>query len=176
MRYVGFLRNVNHGQRGQPATAGVVAAFVAAGGDDVVPFQSNGTVVFDADDADEVVERAVAALAAHGHEREGFWMPLTQVAEIVDAHATAVDASRRELTLHHGGTIDVDDPEVVAEAAKRRCVIVAAGDGWAVTTNERDRESNATPAIERIIEAPATSRGLPTLVRLIDRFVPDASA
>jgi len=176
VRHVGFLRNVNQGQRGQPSTDDVRDAFAEGGATEVVPFQTNGTIVFEADDPALVIERAVGALVVRGHDRDGFWMPLSQVAEIVDGHAAAADASRRELTLHAGGRIDLDDHAVITEATKRRCVILATGDGWAVTANERDRESNATPAIERIIAAPATSRGLPTLVRLVDRFAPDSPA
>ena len=92
------------------------------------------------------------------------------MAAIVNAHAVEVDAERRELTLHGDGLIDLQDPEVIRVAAHRRCTIIDAGDGWVVTINERERESNATPLVERLTGSPATSRGLPTLIRLIDRF------
>jgi uncharacterized protein (DUF1697 family) len=170
VRSVAFLRNVNQGQRGHPSTTEIADAFAAAGADEIELFQSNGTVLFAADDPEVVLDRAVAALAAaSGHEREAYGMPLAELARIVDAHAAAVDAGRRELTLHGGGTIDLDAPDVVAQAARVRCVIVDAGPGWIVSTNERDRESNATPLAQRLTGTPATSRGLPTLVRLVDR-------
>lgn len=171
MRQVAFLRNVNQGQRGQPSTADLRAAFADAGCADAVTFQSNGTILFDSADPDTVVTDAVLALAARaGHERQGFGMPLAALVRVVERHAGEADAARRELTLHSGGTIDPDDPGVIGEAAHRRCRIVDSGDGWVVSVNERERESNATPAVERITNLPATSRGMPTLVRLIDRF------
>lgn len=171
MPHVAFLRNVNQGQRGHPSTADLKAAFADAGCPDAVVFQSNGTIVFDAPDAGSIVADALQALAARsGIEREGFWMPLPLVARIVDAHATERDAHRRELTLHGGGTVDRGALEVVREAARRRCAIVDAGPGWAVSLNERDAESNGTPVLERLTGLPATSRGLPTLIRLTDRF------
>jgi uncharacterized protein (DUF1697 family) len=171
VRHIAFLRNVNQGQRGHPSTADIVAAFADAGADDPVAFQSNGTVVFGADHPQIVLAAATAALAAHsGAERDGFWMPLPQVTAVVEAHAAEPDAARRELTLHGGGMIDRDDPETERVAAHRRCEIVDAGDGWIVSVNERDRESNATPVAERLTGGPATSRGMPTLVRLVERF------
>lgn len=171
MRHIAFLRNVNQGQRGHPSTADILAAFADAGADDAVAFQSNGTVVFTADDPQLVVDDAMVALAARsGLEREGFWIPLPVVAAVVEAHAAHPDAPRRELTLHGGGVIDRDDPEAMRVAAHRRCEIVDAGAGWIVSINELDRESNATPVAERLAGGRATSRGMPTLVRLIDRF------
>lgn len=170
MRHVAFLRNVNQGQRGHPSTADVVAAFDGAGAVEVATFQSNGTIVFTSDNPMTVLDTAITILAAEsGMFREGFWMPLPEVAAIADAHSATPDAARRELTLHAGGVVDIADAEVVREAAHRRCEIVDAGDGWFVSVNERHRESNATPVAERLTGSPATSRGLPTLVRLVDR-------
>lgn len=175
MQHVAFLRNVNQGQRGHPATSDVRAAFADAGAPDAVPFRSNGTIVFAAEDPAAVIADVELALAARtGSAREGFGMPLAAVARIVDVHAGAPDAHRRELTLHRDGVIDADDPEVVREASHRRCRIVDAGAGWAVLLNERDGESNGTPVVERVTGGPATSRGLPTLVRLVDRFAPQS--
>ncbi|MHC2998143.1 DUF1697 domain-containing protein [Microbacterium sp. HJ5] len=171
MLHVAFVRNLNQGQRGHPLTRDLLDAFEDAGCRDPACFQSNGTVVFAADDPGTAVVDAMQALAARsGVERETFAMALEQVAAIVEAHAGAADADRRELTLHAGGIIDRSDPDVVGEAARRRCVIVDAGPGWVVSSNERPRESNATPVVERLTGSPATSRGLPTLVRLIGRF------
>lgn len=167
---VAFLRNVNQGQRGHPSTDDVVASFLLAGAHDVRTFQSNGTVLFDSTDADGVVSDALHALAVRsGAERDGFWMPWAEVVDIVGRHATRSDARRCELTLHDGGVIDLEDAETSRTAAHRRCRIVEAGAGWIVTTNERDAESNATPVAERLTGGPATSRGLPTLVRLVER-------
>jgi uncharacterized protein (DUF1697 family) len=176
VRHIAFLRNVNQGQRGHPSTADILAAFADAGAHDAVAFQANGTVLFTADHPQTAVDDAMAALAARsGVEREGFWMPLLRLTAIVEAHAIEPDAARRELTLHGGGELDPEDPEVVRVASHRRCRIVDAGEGWIVSINDRDRESNATPVAELLTGTRATSRGLPTLVRLIDRFAAGGS-
>lgn len=171
MRYVAFLRNVNQGQRGHPSTADILAAFANAGCRDTVPFQSNGTVVFDADDPAAVIETVVASIAARsGLERDAFSIALDDLAAVVEAHGASPDARRFEFTLHHGGTIDPMDGDAMREAALRRCEIVDTGPGWALVRNEREGEGNATPVVERLTGGPASSRGLPTLVRLVDRF------
>lgn len=171
MLHVAFLRNVNQGQRGHPATADVLDVFAEAGARDAAAFQSNGTIVFSAGDPDAVLASIAEALTARGpRTHDVFGMPLAELASIVDRHAPQPDAARRELTLHRGGTIDADDPAVIAEATHRRCLIVDAGAGWLVAVNERDRESNATPVAEHTTGSAATSRGIPTLLRLVARF------
>jgi uncharacterized protein (DUF1697 family) len=171
VRHVAFLRNVNQGQRGHPSTADILAAFADARASDVVAFQSNGTLLFSAGDPQMTVDAAMDALAAgSGVDREAFWMPLPTLTAIVEAHAVQPDAARRELTLHGGPTLDRHDQDVRRIAAHRRCEIVDAGEGWIVSVNERDHDSNATPVAEILTEGRASSRGMPTLVRLVDRF------
>ena len=168
MRAVAFLRNVNQGQRGSPSTSDIVAAFVRAGAAAAEAFQSNGTIVVTSDDPDVLAELVRdRLLAAGGTDMTIFARPLSFVEGIVGRHADAADFSRRELTLFASDR-DVTDPHDIA--ARRRCTLIEHGIGWAVVSNERDRESNGTPTIEQILSTPATSRGLPTLLRLVDRF------
>ncbi|MBB3156934.1 uncharacterized protein (DUF1697 family) [Microbacterium proteolyticum] len=167
MRHVAFVRNLNQGQRGHASTADLDAAFVDAGCQDVLPFQSNGTIVFSGEAV--LAADAMSALTARtGVEREVFTLVWENLADIVDVHRHAEDAARRELTLHAPVRIALDGRSE-SEAARRRCRLLQTDVGWTVTANERDRESNATPVIERLTGTPATSRGLPTLARLVDR-------
>ena len=136
-----------------------------------MPFQSNGTVVIDADDPGHLVESVVMSLGERtGSERDAFWIPLDDIVTLVDRHGPASDSHRCEFTLHGGGTVDLEAPAVIREAATRRCVIIDAGSGWTLTRNQRDGDGNATPVIERLTGGPASSRGLSTLIRLVDRF------
>ena len=171
MLHVAVLRNVNQGQRGHLTTIELRDAFAVAGCGDAVTFQSNGTIVFSSDDPEAVMDRVLAVLTARsGREQEGFAMALSDLIEIVDRHSGPVGTSRAELTLHAGGTLDVTDPALLSEAARRGSQVLDAGDGWIVSLNERLHESNATPIIERVTGRPATSRGMPTLIRLVARF------
>lgn len=147
----------------------VVESFAAAGSDAAVPFQSNGTIVFEATDADAIVAEVVAMLGALGYRRDCFVMPASELSAIAHAWAGSPAVSRLELTLHDGGTLDVDGELATREAERRRCRLIASGPGWVVVLNDRERESNGTPAVEHAIGGSATSRSLRTVLRLLDR-------
>ncbi|KAA9151865.1 DUF1697 domain-containing protein [Microbacterium lushaniae] len=171
MRHVVFLRNVNQGQRGHPSTADILSAFADAAYPDAVTYRSNGTVVVGGAIDDAGVADVVAALAARsGAERGAFRMPMAELPRIIDAFGGGPEAPRRELTLHAGSVLEIEDATVSAAAARWRCRFLGAGAGWVVTENERDRESNATPLVEHLTGMPATSRGLRTVAGLVDRF------
>ena len=167
------MRNVNQGQRGHPSTADIVARFADAGCPEVQMFQSNGTIVFDSDDPAEVVASAAEAIAARsGQERDVLWIPLADLLAVVDAHGETPEPRRHEFTLHGGGTVDPQSADAVRLTALGSCAIVDAGPGWALVRNDVDGQGNATPVLERLTGTRASSRGLPTLLRLAARFGP----
>lgn len=171
MRCVAFLRNVNQGQRGHPSTADIVDGFADAGCPDITMFQSNGTVLFESDDpAGTVVSAAEAIAARSGHDRDVLWIPFADLVAIVDQHRATPEPRRHEFTLHRGGTVDSSHPDALALETRAQCAIVDAGPGWALVRNDVDGQGNATPLLERLTGDRATSRGLPTLIRLVDRF------
>ncbi|MFB7884463.1 DUF1697 domain-containing protein [Microbacterium sp. NPDC056057] len=173
MRCVAFMRNLNQGQRGHPSTADIVAGFADAGCREVQTFQSNGTILFDSDEPTEVVESAEEAIAARsGHERDILWIPFADLVAIVDEHGAAHDSRGYEFTLHRGGAVDVHAPDAISLQTRARCEIVDAGPGWALVRNDVDGQGNATPVLERLTGDRATSRGLPTILRLVTRFGP----
>ncbi len=167
--HVALWRNVNVSQRGHPSTADLLAAFAAAGAPDAVSVQSNGTIVFSARpaDVDAMLEDAAAALARDaGHARELFAIPLDTLRPVVDEHGSALDAPRRELTLHGGGVLPPDAPALLEAEGRGHCTVIDAGPGWVVTLNHRDRQSNGTPVVEHVLGVPATSRSFATLARV----------
>ncbi|WP_109210715.1 MULTISPECIES: DUF1697 domain-containing protein [Microbacterium] len=171
MHCVAFMRNVNQGQRGHPSTADILAGFADAGCPDARTFQSNGTVVFDSDRPAEVVATAEEAIAARsGHAREILWTSMHSATEVVHKHGATPEPRRFEFTLHRGAAIDAHDADATAVAAEHRCAIVDAGRGWALVRNDVPGEGHATPVLERLTGERATSRGLPTLIRLVTRF------
>jgi hypothetical protein len=171
MRCVAFMRNVNQGQRRHPSTSDIVAGFADAGCADIQTFQSNGTIVFESDEPAAVVEQAADAVAARsGHEREILWIPLSELAAVVDEHGATPEPRRFELTLHGGALLDPHDPLVVSRAAEHRCSLTDAGKGWALVRNDVEGEGHATPLLESLTGRRATSRGLPTVIRLVSRF------
>src|SRR5215207_463398 len=122
MRCVAFMRNVNQGQRGHPATADILAGFADAGCPDIQTFQSNGTIVFDSAEPAAVVAQAADAIAVRsGYERDILWIPLCEVAAVVDEHGTTPEPRRFEFTLYSGAMIDPLDARVVSRAMEHRC-------------------------------------------------------
>ncbi|UYN84425.1 MAG: DUF1697 domain-containing protein [Microcella sp.] len=173
MLHVALLRNVNVGQRASPTTAQILAAFAEATIVDAQTFQSNGTVIFTAspDAAQSLAQDAVAALArATGLDREVFTRPLESLRPIVEQHGDTADARLRELTLHDGPRLLSDDPAVLDAERRARCTVLDSGTGWAVVLNHREHQGNGTPLVERIVGTPASSRGIPTMTRLLEKY------
>jgi hypothetical protein len=165
------MRNVNQGQRGHPSTGDIRAGFADAGCPDVRTFQSNGTIVFDSDEPAETVADAAEAIAIRsGQERDILWIPIADLVSIVDEHEGSDEPQRCEVTLHRGGTLTTQDPEVRSLARRYRCAITGAGEGWALVRNDIDGQGNATPLLEFLTREEASSRGLPTIQRLVARF------
>lgn len=172
MQQVAFFRNVNQGQRGQPRTADLLDAFRDAGIADAVAFQSNGTILFTTDDvSDAVVVDVTSRLTARALPvSQIFTRPFAFVQGVVARYGDRSNTRRFELTLFRDGQLIPDGSAAMQEARRRRCELVDHGPGWAVICNDRDRQSNGTPMIEAVLAVQATSRGLPTLERLVDRF------
>lgn len=178
-RAVAFFRNVNQGQRGHPSAAHLIAALTDAGFADVAGFRGNGTMVGAAvgPPAQLATDTAEALAARSRRERDVFVLALHDVVDIVDAFAAASeDRHAPPRALAPAGVdrceLSVFDPRVAIEALPARgirCEVIASGPGWAVTRNELDGRSQATPSIERLIGSPVTSRGMDTMRRLVDR-------
>lgn len=167
MRAVAFLRNVNQGQRGHLSTPRILALVEQAGAVAARAFQSNGTLVLEADDVVAVVARLQALLLEADRPEEVRAIPLETLRAIVAAVPAEHPAGRLELCLV--------DPAVALPAppvAGRRCTGIAAGEGWMLVLNERDGESNGVPSLERLLGARATGRGIPTLQRLLAAHPP----
>jgi hypothetical protein len=159
MPWVAFFRNLNQGQRGSPSSQALADALRDAGADRVTLVRGNGTAVFTADDPVATAQRAAGALSPWADRvfvRDWVWLK-----QLVGGIDVALDG-RTEVTLF-------DDVEL-NEAIPIRgtgCTIVAAGEGFALVENDEERRSNGTPTVERLLGAPATSRGISTLRRVV---------
>lgn len=167
MRSVAFFRNLNQGQRRSPTSQVLGRAFAAAGASEIVLFQSNGTVVFSAEDADSCAQEVAKRIQLVSEWQDVvFVRSLPWLRELLAGIDLAtVEVGRAELSLFDESCAL---PSTVSRV-ERRCTIVSAGDGFAVCLNERVAESNGTPTLERMLGVTVTSRGLPTLRRLVDQ-------
>jgi uncharacterized protein (DUF1697 family) len=167
--YVAFFRNLNQGQRNSPTGAALVDAFVRLGATNVAAFQTNGTVTFNSTHPEQCVVQTIEILAAGSPWKDvAFVRSLESLAAIVDGVEidSDVDPRRGELSFFDESVSVVDRLPITG----RRCQILSGGVGFAVAMNERADESNATPTLERAIGTPVTSRGVPTLRRLLHRL------
>jgi hypothetical protein len=161
---VAFFRNLNLGQGSSPTRTQLVEAFTRAGATSVLSFQVNGTVAFDAPSPQiggEVVDR------------------LTPVCGYADAVLVRPLAWLRDLELDgfpDGAEISLYDgppvfPEPLPWLPPRGDLAVVRADALhAVSVNDLPGSSNATPVLERRLGVPVTSRGLPTVLRLLARL------
>ena len=166
---VAFFRNLNQGQRGSSSRLALLDAFTRSGASYAETFQVNGTVAFSADDPARCAEQVAEALAIASPWRDVvFVRQLDRVAEILlqVALEPTVDPGYLEVSFF-------DEEHSVADLlpiAGRRCEVIRGGTGFAITLNEQSNESHATPTVERALATRVTSRGLPTLRRLVARF------
>ena len=168
MLSVAFFRNLNQGQRGDPTSTQLLEAFSQSGAKDVLPFQSNGTVLFDSPLPQECMNDAVARLVTSSPWNDVAFM---RSAEWLVAYLTALALDQSAFTRAELSLFDESrSPIEHLPLAGKRCMVVSGGFGFALTENERAGESNATPSLERALDVKVTSRSLLTLSRLADRL------
>jgi uncharacterized protein (DUF1697 family) len=169
---VAFFRNLNQGQRGSPSRAQFVEAFAESGAIRATPFQSNGTMLLDAQNPTASTQSAIAWLTARSGWSDAAFVRsvdwLTGVLAAVPIEAST--ATRIELSLFDESSSAVH----LLPLTGTRCTVFSGGPGFAVTENERDNESNATPTLERALGVAVTSRGFPTLSRVVERLASES--
>ena len=165
--HVAFFRNLNLGQPRSPRRVELVAAFEAAGATGVLSHQSNGTVAFAAPSGADP-----HALASTVASRLG---PLCGYADVVLV---------RQLGWLHG--LDLGDlpdgceltlvdgpdpfPEPLPWSPVAEVTVLRADRVHAIVHNHVERRSLGTRVIETRLGVPATSRGVGTVLRLLDRL------
>lgn len=176
---VAFYRNMNLGHPGSPVRAELETALAEAGGASVTSFQTNGTVLFRADDPRAVVDRAAADLADVGYTDAGIVRPLALLRELL--RDDPFDGYRDErtyretFTFYDGGTaLPVDLPWT---GPRDDIDLIAATSGVALGIIRQRGGSVGSPTseIERMTGGVATTRTLGTIQRLIAAVDKEAS-
>ncbi|WP_125776483.1 DUF1697 domain-containing protein [Antribacter gilvus] len=169
-----LYRNMNLGQARSrsPGRAELEAALVSAGARSARSFQSNGTVLLDADDPGGVVEAAAPFLmAASGYDDAAFVRSLDELADAVQGDPFAPfpdDGSERveTVTVFDDGPLPVNLPWTNAATtvnllAERHGIVV----GLAQVT--RAGTGSPTVEVERMTAGAATTRTMGTIRRLL---------
>lgn len=165
---VAFFRNLNLGQQRSPSTAQVRDAFAAEGATDVVSHQSNGTVAFAS--AGRPAQRLAQAVAERLADVRT-WDDVVVVRDVVWLRDLRLDElpDGCELTLMNAAGPFPD--ALPFHSVRAAATILHADHKHAIVHNHVDRRSNGTPLVEsRLPGVPATSRGVPTVLRLLDRL------
>jgi uncharacterized protein (DUF1697 family) len=168
MVYVALFRNLNLGHRGSPDRAQLVDAFAAA--DSVRSFQTNGTVLFAADDPEQVVAHAVDALEGVGYRDRVIVRPLDELRGVV----TSTSEARPEEQVYRTTLSFFDAPAIAAcepplrspnglVEIRRLEQRWAAGVCWQRGTTIGD----VNAFLERLLGSAVTTRTLGTLQRLL---------
>ena len=162
-QHVAFFRNLDLGQRGSPTRAQLVEAFEAAGATDVLSVRSNGTVAFRSTAPGHTRDLACSRLIGHtdwcdvAPVREATWvLGLSERLSAVEGHVEVSFFDTRG-----------DFPAALPwRPDGGRLTVVAADRRHAIAVDDEARTSYATPALERLLGVPVTSRGAATVLRL----------
>ncbi|MFJ4878929.1 DUF1697 domain-containing protein [Streptomyces sp. NPDC088745] len=170
-----FYRNLNLGHRNSPDRATLEGALTEAGAREVRSFQTNGTVLFTAEDPTGVVAKAAARLrTAAGFTEPGMVRDLAELAAIMgespfSAYDTSDPVRRPALTFFDGGTpLGVTLPWA---NPKDDVEFVGLYEGLVLSLVRQTRDGAAggspTTEVERLTGVPATTRVLGTVERLL---------
>ncbi|MEU1849984.1 DUF1697 domain-containing protein [Streptomyces sp. NPDC019990] len=170
--HVVFYRSMNLGHPGSPDRATLENALSAAGARGVKSFQTNGTVLFEADDPLSVVAEAAKALeSAAGYTEPAMVRGLDLLVDVLgsapfDGHEDS-RTYRKTFTFFDGGRpIELTLPWT---NAKDDVDIVELREGLAlgIIRKEKSNAGSPTAEIERLAGVPATTRTLGTIERLV---------
>ncbi len=168
---VAFFRNLNLGQSRShsPTRPQLLDAFAQAGATSAISFQTNGTVIFESGrrSPQRVTDRAVAQLTpACGYDDQAIartvgWLRELDLGEVPD----------------HAEVSFFDGPDPFPEAlpwrpARGGVTVIRADHLHAVSVDDVERSSGATWVLEERLGVPVTSRGVPTMRRLLLKLAP----
>jgi hypothetical protein len=167
---VAFFRNLNLGQRRSrsPTRPELLEAFDHAGARSATSFQVNGTVIFDVDgDPQSVANHAVELLTpVCGYDDVVLVRPVWWILEL-DVDDVVPNA---EVSFFDGPE---SFPESLPWTPVTGGLTVVRADGrHAVSVNDLERTSGATWVLEKLLGVPVTSRGVPTMRRLVAKLRP----
>lgn len=166
--HVAFFRNVNLGHSGSPTGADLVEAF--GGSTAATCFQTNGTVVFDADDPDSVADLARQRLSARGFQQTFVVRSLNDIRQTLAA-SPAVDPAdgiyRSMISFFDADAI----PEVALPLRSSDDLVeirvLGADCAHGVCWKPRTTAGNVTGFLEKLLGVPVTTRTTATIERLV---------
>ena len=167
MSYVALFRNLNLGHPGSPSGPALLDAF---GGPTVAAnFQTNGTVVFDADDPETAADQARARLAAAGFHQTCVIRSLPDIASIV-ADIPTIDPEENVYRLMVSFYDTADRPQLTVPLRSPNNLVevrsIHEAHAWSVCWKPKNTAGDVTGFLESLLATPVTTRTAATLERL----------
>lgn len=168
MESVAFFRNMNLGHAGSPNSETLLQAFTDAGGHSARSFQTNGTVIFTAEEP-VVTARRARELLSGCYDDAVFVRSASRVAQIVAKFPvtdTESDHYREVVVFYDSpppGTVPVTG---MVQEGLVHVFAVEDDAAFGLVWKPKNTAGNMTAFIERLFSTPGTSRTLGTLQRL----------
>jgi uncharacterized protein (DUF1697 family) len=178
MKFVAFIRNINVGQKGFPNRSQLENAFTASGAQDVVSFQSNGTVVFDLTPDSSLLSFKGTfneALRLNLNFSEPFFIRNLEAIKAAVQQNPFAAISWHEYThkyVSYYDCINWTDGIFPLESPKKDCLVFN-GNGKAAYSVAKDINGISgypTPLLEKTLRIPVTTRSWRTIERLSSKF------
>lgn len=169
MESVAFFRNMNLGHAGSPGRATLLSAFADAGAAQARSFQSNGTVIFDAEDPAATAQH-VRQLLSGTYDDAVMVRSLDRVEQII-ADFPPVEAGNdhyRQMIVFYDRVVPGAD--ALRAGGRDGLVQLLRVDADAVSGliwKPKNTAGNMTAVVEAALALPCTARTLGTLQRLL---------
>lgn len=177
MRYAAFFRNLLLGRSGHPTRAQFIAALEAAGAREVVSLQAHGNAAFSAGSARQAA--TVARTACEDlHIRCG-WQgtahvrSMARLAELIDRQPFAAVPTdgihERCVTFLPAAPSPAPALPIVGRRGDLQVFRFDGAEAFSVTRLVGGRPGNVNALLERLLQAPLTTRNWNTVVRVVER-------
>jgi uncharacterized protein (DUF1697 family) len=177
MKYVAFLRNVNLGQPKSPTRLQLESAFIAAGAESVQSFQTNGTLIFMANNehsAGRITSRALETLKSIcGLEQPAYVVSLQHLADLVnsDPFADIQPPDAYQFSASFMPPALIAQLQVPSASPLGDVMIVRATNHVVLSATRKSlvNPGDARPLFVRLYAAPVTTRSWNTILRLVKK-------
>lgn len=168
MIHVALFRNLNLGHRGSPTGNELLAAFGDASR--ARTFQTNGTVLFKAAHPERTAQRALHQLRAQGYQHQLVIRALPDIADAV-RHLEEPDPAENiyRTMISFFDTDELPKVRLPARSPDRLVELRRLEPGYAVSVcwKPGSKAGDVTGFLESVVDAPATTRSLGTVERLL---------
>jgi len=177
VKYVAFFRNVNLGHPKSPTKSQLEAAFTNAGAEFARSFQTNGTLVFSADNeqtALKVIARACRTLeSACGLDEPAFICSLAHLAKLVAADPFAgvnmEDVYQCCASFLPPNAIGKVKATLQSERGDVEIIRVTSKTVLSIARKVGSSPGSPTAFLEKTLSVPVTTRNWNTILRLIEK-------